>query len=989
MFNLRKSLHKLLFFILLFILPWSGSAQTGMPTTSNHAPASVGGDRHTFVSYANDPLKARIYKLSNGLTVYLSVYKDAPRIQTYIAVKAGSKNDPSDATGLAHYLEHMLFKGTDKFGSKDYTKEKEELDKIQDMFEHYRTLKDSTDRKIAYHEIDSVSGEAAKYAIANEYDKMMSAIGAKGTNAFTSVEQTVYVNDIPSNQIDRWLTIESERFRNPVMRLFHTELEAVYEEKNIGLDDDNEKMDEALQSGLFQKHTYGTQTTIGTIEHLKNPSLTRIKEFLASWYVPNNMAICMSGDFDPDSVINMIDKKFGGLPAKPIPNFVPPVESPISAPIVKEVYGPEAEVVEIGYRFGGASSKDAEMIMLIDKILANGTAGLLDLDLNQQQKVLSSSSYIQMMKDYSEHVITANPREGQKLEDLKDLLLTEIGKLKKGDFPDWLLSAIITDMKLEETHSFEHNSSRADAFVNCAVLGLDWKYYMGRIERLSKITKEEIVNFANKNYSNNYVVVYKRTGDDKNVVKVTKPAITPVEVNREDKSPFLKSILNQKVPDIQPVFVDYKNDIQHLSLKNGIPVNYKLNEENNLFSLYYVVDMGTENNKKIGIAVNYLQYLGTSKYTPAEFKQELYKLGCSFGVFSSEDQVYVSLTGLQDNFNDALALFESLLADPQPNKEALENLVSDIQKLRGDNKLSKDVILWNSMYSYAEYGKKSPFTDILSEKQLKDLKPEDLLPILKELTSYQHHILYYGPADTETLKQSLNQSHKVPSTLKPVPAPIKYEELPTDQNKVYVVNHDMKQAEILMMSKNELYNSSNTAIIRGYNEYFGGGMSSIVFQDMRESKALAYSVFSNYSMPEKKDKAHYNFAYIGTQADKLPEAMKGMTALLTNMPESETNLTAAKEAIMQKISTERITRSSILWSYENAQKKGLDYDIRKDVFAAIPTMNMSELKTFQNKYIKNNKYTIMVLGDKNALDIKTLEKYGPVKFLTLEDVFGY
>ena len=278
---------------------------------------------NNYESFANDPLNTRIYTLDNGLKVYLSVYKDAPRVQTYIAVRAGSKNDPADATGLAHYLEHMLFKGTDKYGSLDFEKEKILIDQIEALYEEYRTIDmdDEENRNRVYAQIDSVSGEAAKFAIANEYDKMVSGIGAKGTNAYTSAESTVYVNDIPSNQLEKWLSIESERFRNPVFRLFHTELEAVYEEKNRGLDNDGRKMFEAMLSGLFQKHTYGTQTTIGTVEHLKNPSLTEIRKYFNKYYVPNNMAICLSGDFDPDQVIVWINEKFGSFERKMILNL--------------------------------------------------------------------------------------------------------------------------------------------------------------------------------------------------------------------------------------------------------------------------------------------------------------------------------------------------------------------------------------------------------------------------------------------------------------------------------------------------------------------------------------------------------------------------------------------------------------------------------------------------------------------------------------------
>jgi predicted Zn-dependent peptidase len=452
--------------------------------------------KYTYQSVPDDPLKARIYKLSNGLTVYMTVYKDAPRIQTYIATRAGSKNDPADATGLAHYLEHMLFKGTDKYGALDYEKEKPLLDKIEQMYEVYRKTTDTRERKDLYRQIDSISGVAAKYAIANEYDKMMAAIGAKGTNAYTSVEQTVYVNDIPSNQLEKWLTIEAERFRAPVLRIFHTELEAVYEEKNRGLDNDGYKMYEALFAGLFQKHTYGTQTTIGTIEHLKNPSITRIKEYYEKYYNPNNMAICLSGDFDPDEAIKLIDARFGKLGSKPVPQFVPAKEDPLTQPVVKEVYGPEAETMFMGFRFAGAGTKDADIITLVDKLLYNGTAGLIDLNLNQQQKVLAANSGVELMKDYSVHVLAADPREGQSLEEAKDLLLSQINLIKKGEFSDDLLKAVITDLKLQQTKAYEKNYARADAFVTAFILGAEWKDQVSRISRLSKITRQEIIDFV-------------------------------------------------------------------------------------------------------------------------------------------------------------------------------------------------------------------------------------------------------------------------------------------------------------------------------------------------------------------------------------------------------------------------------------------------------------------------------------------------------------
>lgn len=943
---------------------------------------------YNYESVPNDPLNARIYKLDNGLTVYMTVYKNAPRIQTYIATRAGSKNDPKDATGLAHYLEHMLFKGTDVYGTKDYVKEKVELDKIEALYEVYRKTKDDEKRKSIYHQIDSISGYASTFAIANEYDKMMSSIGAKGTNAYTWLEQTVYVNDIPSNQIEKWCTIEAERYRNPVMRLFHTELEAVYEEKNRGLDNDGEKSWEAMFSGLFPTNTYGSQTTIGTIEHLKNPSLTEIKKYFNTYYVPNNMAICLSGDFDPDATIKLIDQKFNGWKSKPVPTYTPFAEPAITKHITKEVKGPDAENLMLGFRFAGANTKDADMLMLISKILANGKAGLIDLNINQEQKALDAGAFDMEFKDYSALVLNGTPKEGQTLDQLQALLLDQITALKKGTFPDWLLSAVITDMKLQQTKTYEHNSARADAFVSAFITGTPWKDAVSVIDRLSKITKQDIITFANANLNDNYVAVYKRTGEDKDVQKVNKPAITPVSVNRDAQSDFVKNIINTPVKDVDPVFIDFNKDIQKLTAKNNIPVLYTPNTENKTFSLYYDFDMGSNNDKKLGIAIDYLKYLGTDKLSAADVQQEFYKLGVNFGVYSAEDETWVTMSGLSENFDKASKLFEDLLANAKPNDQALKNLVSDYLKKREDAKLDKNEILYNALSSYGKYGKQSPFTNILSNKELENLKAQDLIAITKKLTSYQHDILYYGSNSPEDVISILNKNMNVPDKLLPVPAPIDFKRLEPAPS-VYVVDYDMKQAEIIMLSKGENYDKSNAAKIRMFNEYFGGSMASVVFQEMRESKALAYSVYSSYATADKKDDPNYVFSYIGTQADKLPEAMAGMMDLINNMPDSKNNFLASKESIIQGIRTERITKDRILFTYENAKKLGLDYDIRKDIYNSVPQMTFDDVKSFEEQHMKGKPYTVLVLGKKDGLDIKTLEKYGKVSFLSLEDVFGY
>jgi predicted Zn-dependent peptidase len=945
---------------------------------------------YTYEYVTNDPLKVRIYTLKNGLKVYLSQYQAEPRIMTSIAVKAGGKFDPANTTGLAHYLEHIMFKGTADFGSQDWDREKVMLDSIENMFEYYRTLTDSMDRVGYYKKIDTYSNEASKLAIANEYDKMVSEIGAKGTNAYTTEDRTVYINDIPANQIENWITIEANRFKTIVPRLFHTELEAVYEEKNRSLDNDYWKTYEAMYAAAFKQHPYGTQTVIGTIDHLKNPSITEIKKYFYKYYRPNNVAICLSGDLDYDKTIALIDQNFGGWEANnDLKDWQSIQEEEITKPIAVDVYGPDAEWMNMAFRFKGTSSNEAKLLRLTDMILANSQAGLIDLNLKQQQKVLEPTSYVDYLNDYSLHTFSGKPREGQSLEDVKKLFLEQIDLLKKGEFEDWLIDAVINDLKKNAIQQSQYNWSRSNDLVMAFTNNMQWKDYVSRTDDLRKYTKEDIVKFANVYYKDNYIVIYKRNGKDPNQKKVTKPAITKVALNKESKSPFHEKLLANKVEKIQPKFLDFERDIQKLKMKQDVDVIYTHNDENDLFTLYYLSDIGTNNDPKIKVAVEYLEYLGTDDLSAEDVKKEFYKIGCNFGVFASEDQTYVYLSGLTENMDKAIALFEKLLANPKPDDEALAKMIDGIFKKRDDIKKDKGAILWDGLMNYGLYGPRSPFTNVLTNKELRELKSQELVDIIKGFTKMEHRVLYYGPNGSDELIASLNTGHLLPEKLNPLPPLVEFEIKDMDHPAVYWANYDMVQAEIMFLSKGDKFDASRIPEARMFNEYFGGNMSSPVFQELREAQGLAYSAFASYGIGSKKSEPDQFFGYIGTQADKQSESMKAMKDLIQNFPRSESGFDVARNSLMNKLESERITKTAILFNYETAKKRGLDYDVRKDVYEKIQNMTIEDVANFQKQFIKDRNFNVVLVGDRGKLNLKDLQKYGNVKELTLDELFGY
>ena len=556
-----------------------------------------------------DPMQTRIYTLDNGLKVYLTVNRDEPRIQTYIAVRTGSKNDPAESTGLAHYLEHLMFKGTDSFGTIDYAQERPLLDSIEAQYEIYGKTTDEALRRAIYHRIDSFSYQASKFAIANEYDKLMAGIGSTGSNAFTGEDVTCYVENIPSGAVEQWAKVQADRFRNMVIRGFHTELEAVYEEYNIYLTNDGDKVSQAINGILFPHHPYGTQTTIGTQEHLKNPSLVNVKKYYHDWYVPNNIAICMSGDLDPDETLKTIERYFGDWQkSDSLPQLSFPKEEPLKEPVVKEVIGREAESVFLAWPFAGKSDASADKLEVMGEVLSNGMAGLMDLNLNKAQKVLESGAYVMENNDYSALWLYATPKEGQTLEEVRGLMLAEIEKLKQGEWDESLLSAVVNNMKRHRLESLQDNSERAMMFVDAFINGIDWKDVVEQNDRISKLTKQDIIEFANQSLTDGYACVFKRQGIDPNEKKIEKPEISPIETNRDKTSDFVTDVLSMPSKEINPVFIDFEKDltVAPLQLPQGGEIvgltSGKLGGDSpQLFSVTYIFERGTKADKVLSI----------------------------------------------------------------------------------------------------------------------------------------------------------------------------------------------------------------------------------------------------------------------------------------------------------------------------------------------------------------------------------------------------
>lgn len=949
--------------------------------------SSSGGYAYKYVT--NDPSGTRFYTLKNGLSVYLSKNADEKDVAVRIAVRSGSNNDPKDHTGLAHYLEHLLFKGTDKIGTGDWEKEKPLLDRIEQLYEQYNSTRDEAQRKTIYKEIDKVSGEAAKFAVAEEYDKLMIHLGSS-SNAYTSVDETVYMEKIPSNSMDKFLAVQAERFRNPIFRLFHTELEIVYEEKNRGLDNDDNKAYEAVMYELFPTHNYGQQTTIGTIEHLKNPSLKAIKEYYQKYYVPNNMAIIMAGDFDPDELIKKIDKAFAYMQPCPVQQYQDPKETPINGPIVKEVYGPSAEQCHIAYRAAAAGSRDAMLASLASSILFNGRAGLIDLNVNKQQKALSAQAWFMQLKDYGRLTLVASPKMNQSLEEVKALLLEQVNQLKRGNFDESLIQAIVARNKTAGVAALESNLNRvamlSDQFIRN--MGTSWNKELALSDEMGKVSKTELVTFARRFFTeNNYVLLYKRKGEDKNVLKVEKPAITPVETNAGKTSAFVKSIIETPFPSDKPVWIDFSKEIQRGNVGNA-GVLYTQNKTNDLFRLTYHWDIGNYNNKLFSIAGSYLQYLGTGGLSAEAISKQFYNLGCTYKVFlKGTKEVAIEIEGLQENFDKGVRLLENLLRNCKPDQQALETLKSSFLTEKANRKLNKKAIV-GYLLSYATYGPLNPATYNLSDQELAALKGEDLTNLLHSLFNYQHRISYYGPQPVKTVISKLQILHTVPAAWTPAPSPVTFKPVEQASNKVLFVNYDAVQSEIYWTRRLHSYGPEQEALVSLFNSYFGAGFGSVVFSTIRESKGLAYSTSASINISGYKDEPVQFNAYVGSQADKMNEAISTMNELLQELPKIEGNFENTRSQLL-KDAVIPVPRRYILDEYLSLAKRGVDYNVRQKNYARYQTLKLEDLDRLHQQNLAGKPYTYCIVASDRKINLEDLKKYGELKVLSLEELFGY
>ena len=467
--------------------------------------------------------------------------------------------------------------------------------------------------------------------------------------------------------------------------------------------------------------------------------------------------------------------------------------------------------------------------------------------------------------------------------------------------------------------------------------------------------------------------------------KLTDPA------NRDLSSKFLNEVVSSKVDPIQPRFLDFKKDLNDTKTSKGLPLLYKRNTDDGLFNLTFYYDFGDEDNLPLAYAEQYLNYIGTSKKSAAEVKQAFYRLACNYGVSVGNNATYVTLNGLSENMPQALALLEELLQDAKADKESYSGYVDLVMKERNDTKKNQTAN-FRALCNYAVYGPYNPARNVLSEQQLREQDPQKLVDGLKTLRNMQQTVLYFGPMSEKELSEQLVKHHKTAKKLTPVPVGKEYtEQANPTENEILLAPYEAKNIYMRQYhNTDKQFSTDGLAVKSLFNEYFGGGMNTIVFQELREARGLAYNAYANYNAYPRVKHPETYFTHIISQNDKMIDCIRVFNSILDTIPQSEAAFNIAKQSLTKSLQSMRTTRENVLFNYLNLVKqRGLTEPTGLTIYKALPALQLSDIVKFEQQNMANKVYRFAILGDEKNIDVKGLEKIGKIKKLSTEEIFGY
>ena len=935
------------------------------------------------------PLAVSEHKLKNGLTVWINEDHTQPKIYGAVVVNAGAKDCPN--TGIAHYFEHIMFKGTDKIGSLDFAAEKIYLDSIKAKYDELAAETDDTKRREIQSQINLLTIKSADYVIPNEFDRLITLYGGSDLNAFTSFDMTVYHNVFSPQYINQWAELNSERLLNPVFRLFQSELETVYEEKNMYSDVLGYM---ALEKGIeryFTPHPYA-YPIIGSTENLKNPRLSDMEKFFNDYYVAGNMCLILAGDIKAEDVLPVLEKTFGRVREGNAPKFdapAPPAFNGIEK-FTAKIPVPILNALVIAWRGVPENHPDELPLQVISALLNNDNGtGYID-KLILDRKIMSAQLLVGGMNEAGFFGALIIPKIlTQSNANAYSLVYSQIDRIKKGDFTEETFNDIKIELKRNFETQLEDAGSRSYAMYSLFTQGKSWDEYLKYTDRLYLLTKQDVVNIANKYFTDSYLLVEKKNGNyPKEHLK--KPDFAPIiPKNTDAKSAYAEELEQIPVIKTEPRFLDFDKDVKTVKLTPTVNLYCSANPVNDIFTVDFNFGKGTLESNLVKFTSSYIDLLGTDSLTFEQFRAKLQKLGSTMSFSADDNGFSLKIQGFDKNFDKTLELAGYFMKNVKGDSKKMKQII-DAEKINYQTLTKSPHSVAPILAEKVIYGNNSRYLQQLSISEMKKLKPDNLLDEFRKLTTVECDVHYCGNLETENVLDAIKNSFDLNAMTVTSNAPFYRKILPVTKNKIYFINDPTAtQSAIITYIPGEINDKDeqrHTAEL--FNNYFGSGMTSILFQEVREFRSMAYSVRANYRLAPNKhrDKQGYLYAMLTTQSDKTNEALHLVDSLLRNMPEKPQRIEAVKQDVINSTNNDYPFFRAISGEIADLKRNNYKRDPNIDLINSLAEMDFNSIVSFYNTNLKNKAIAYIIVGNSKNINMEDLKKLGEIEYVKTKEI---
>ncbi|NDW18882.1 insulinase family protein [Dysgonomonas sp. 216] len=925
----------------------------------------------------------KAFKLPNGLSVFVYEDETATEVFGQVVFNVGAKDEPSNYTGLAHYLEHVLFKGTEKIGALNWEKEKPVYEQIIQKYDERASETDPVKREEIDKEINKLTVEAAKYGLTNEFAALTEGMGGIGLNAGTSYDYTVYYNKFPPSQVYKWLDLNSERLINPVFRAFQTELETVYEEYNRMMNNPSRQLSNFLFKSIFENHPY-SRSVIGFPEHLKNPQLSELIGFYNNWYVPENMALILAGKVKVQDVLPVVREKFGRLENKALPERIMYPETEFKGrKELKAKIGNYPLLFMIYKGIEGGHPDEIALDICLSILSNSNETGLID-KLSIDGDVMNVGAGALTLKERGRIMINAvpyydpNQRRYSSMKSLEKMLQEKIDKLKKGEFEDWLVESIKNNMIRQYDMGMESTDFKVNQISQAFIYGQDMGEFLNYKERVSAITTEQIKEIAKKYFTDDFLVLNISEGKREKNEKLKKPEYEALEAPQDAKSDYAKLLELTSIRYSSPVFTDF-DKVKMKSVNDKSKLFYTKNEDNEVFTLIIKYGIGAEKMPHLPLATLLMNNAGIMGQMKAqEVKQAFSNLGATCAYRVDDNYLYVIMSGIDANLEASCNLLTRQILFPDLDEKQMNN----VKGMEAQSRMFEDKStsgLSNALDKYIYYQKKSEYIDRPSFFSILDLTVGNMTGEFQRATDYEAEIHYVGNYDFDVAYDILSKNLPLKQGEKASTSPEIKDRVEYKGNTIYFVgDRDAQQSNISFYIEGENNTNESDVVRRAFNAYFSGGFNGLIMKEIREYRSMAYTAYGQVSPPPVENKKDFFVGYVGTQADKVLDALEVYTGLLNDMPLHPDRITNIKNYLKETEQNYKPEFRSLSLTIQSWKERGYTEDPAKENLAKIEALTFDDIVDYYNKHVKGRPYVIGIVGDPKDIDTKALEKYGKV-----------